>query len=50
MSLAKKLYDFDNFQKSDCEAHFRGGEDGGNFTICDAGSETQGMARFYQVC
>ena len=43
------VHDFPAFSQKDCEATFQGGDNGTVFTVCDAGSETKGMARIFQV-
>ena len=43
------VHDFPHFAQSDCEGTYQGGDNGKVFTVCDAGSETKGMARIFQV-
>ena len=49
IKLSKVLYNFTDFSQSDCENNLQKGDNGTVFTICDAGSETKGMARIYEV-
>jgi hypothetical protein len=45
----KAVHDYPNFSQSDCEKDLQGGDNGTVFTVCDAGSDTKGMARVFQV-
>ena len=45
----KTVHDWPNFSQSDCEKDLQGGDNGTIFTVCDAGGETKGMARIFQV-
>jgi len=45
----KPVHNWANFSQADCEKDLQGGDDGKVFTVCDAGSDTKGMARIFQV-